>query len=71
MLVKITQPSLLRPLHPLPTHRTEAGTCHCQEPKNPLSLLPYFSVHSTTPPPATYTPIRGSALTKGHTIASR
>ena len=51
MLVKITQPSLLRPLHPLPTHRTEAGTCHCQEPKNPLSSLPYFSVHSPPYPP--------------------
>ena len=36
IVVKTTQPVLLRPPHPLPTHRTEAGTCHCQGLRNPL-----------------------------------
>lgn len=39
--------SLFPTLHPLPTPKTEAGTCHCQEPRNPLSSVLSFSVHPT------------------------
>ena len=56
ILVKTTQPFLLWPLHLLPTPRTEAS--HCQEPRNPLSSVPYFSIHSPPPPPPPHTPIR-------------
>lgn len=60
-----TQPFLLLPPHPLPTLRTEAGTCHCQEPRNPLSSVLYFSrqPHST--------PIRSryTQLSQRYTIA--
>lgn len=36
------QPFLLLSLPSLPTLRTEAGTCHCQGLRNPLSSVFYF-----------------------------
>lgn len=51
ILVKINQPYILWPLHPHPTSQTEAGTCHCQRPKNPFTSAREFSRHLPHPHP--------------------